>query len=263
MITVQLKGGIGNQLYQIAAIYSHAKEHNLKFVLNYELEFGAMQGLHPKTYKNTFYKNLESIEKDFNIACREPSFKHSTIPFLGIEHDVVYDGYYQSWKYFQSLSRDDLNSIFDFGELIDKVDNTINNLKTKNNVSNVVGVHIRRGDYFRNPQIFNIIKSDYYDKAKGHFDKDDTLFLYCTDDKVTVNKEFSFDERNILSNASTELLDLCLLSRCDSLIMANSSFSAWGGYLGKEKQKIFYPQNWFAKEGPSTSDLIDPNWIGL
>ena len=60
MITVQLKGGIGNQLYQIAAIYSHAKEHNLKFVLNYELEFGAMQGLHPKTYKNRLKKILTS-----------------------------------------------------------------------------------------------------------------------------------------------------------------------------------------------------------
>ena len=34
MITVQLKGGLGNQLYQIAAIYAHAKEYNVKFVIN-------------------------------------------------------------------------------------------------------------------------------------------------------------------------------------------------------------------------------------
>jgi len=34
MITAKLKGGLGNQLYQIAAAYSLAKKHNQKFFIN-------------------------------------------------------------------------------------------------------------------------------------------------------------------------------------------------------------------------------------
>ena len=261
MITIQIKGGIGNQLYQVTTVYAHAKKHNLKFVLNYNLEFGAMQGQHPKIYRNSFYKNFETTEVPFNIACREPSFAYKPLPFLGIEHDVVYEGYYQSWKYFDSVDQDELNKLYHFGNnLSEKCDKGLTALKKKHNVDKIVGVHIRRGDYYRNPDIFNIVKKDYYDKAKEHFDKD-TLFVYCTDDLNQVRKEFKFDEKNVLANGSSELEDLYVLSQCDSLIMGNSSFSAWGGYLGKKKEKIFCPKKWFEYKGPPTDDLVDPNWV--
>ncbi len=263
MVTVQIKGGIGNQLYQIAAVYSHAKTHNLQFVLNFNLEFGAMQGTHPKLYADTFYKNFETIDTLFNIAAREPSFMYKPLPFLGIENDVVYDGYFQSWKYFQNLDRDTLNRVFEFEDkIVKKVDKGLTSLKEKYGVERVVGVHIRRGDYLKNPQIFNIVKRDYYDRAKEIFGKD-ALFLYCTDDLPRVKKEFTFDERNVLANGESEMEDLCVLSQCDDIIMANSSFSAWGGYLGKEKGKIICPKKWFEYKGPPCTDLKDPKWVQI
>jgi hypothetical protein len=261
MVTVQIKGGIGNQLYQIAAVYSHALTHNIKFVLHYELEFGAMQGKHPKVYKDTFYKNFESVDTPFNIAVREPSFLYKPLPFLGIENDAVYEGYFQSWRYFQNLDRNTLNRIFTFEDTVkEKVDKGLKKIKEKYNVEKIVGVHIRRGDYLRNPQIFNIIKNEWYQKAKDMFPKD-TLFLYTTDDLPTVKKEFTFDDRNVLANGSSEMEDLYILTQCDDIIMANSSFSAWGGYLGKEKGKIICPKKWFEYKGPPCNDLKDPKWV--
>tara|TARA_R100000995_G_scaffold83812_1_gene60697 strand:+ start:6243 stop:7034 length:792 start_codon:yes stop_codon:yes gene_type:complete len=263
MITVQVKGGIGNQLYQIAAVYSHALTHNLKFVLNYELEFGAMQGKHPKVYKDSFYKFFESVDFKFNIAVREPSFLYKPLPFLGIENDAVYEGYFQSWRYFQNLDQETLNKIFNFEDKIkDKVNKGLTKLKEKHGVDKIVGVHIRRGDYFRNPDIFNIVKKDYYDRAKEEVGKD-SIFIYTTDDLPSVRKEFTFDDKNILSNGSSEMEDLCVLSQCDDIIMANSSFSAWGSYLGKEKGKIICPKKWFEYKGPPSEDLKDPKWVQL
>ena len=262
MITIQLKGGIGNQLYQIAAVYAHAKKNNLKFVMNYKLEFGAMQGNHPKIYKDSFYKNFESVDQSFNIACREPSYKYKELPFLGIEHDVVYDGYFQSWKYFKDVDREEIRKLFNFTNT-KRGTRAIESLRNHLGVDKIVGVHIRRGDYFKNPNIFNIVKADYYNKAKENFNPKTTAFIYTTDDIHTVKREFKFDSHNVLANGRDELEDLYLLSQCDSLIMANSSFSAWAGYLGKEKETIYYPKKWFGKDGPPTDDLIDPNWIGL
>jgi len=263
MITVQLKGGLGNQLYQIAAIYAHAKEHNVKFVINYSLEFGAMQGQHPRTYKKSLYKNLETIDLPFHIACREPSFKYKKLPFLGIEHDVVYDGYFQSWKYFKNLDRDQLNNVFPFSvDCITKTKKAIRKLKEKYQATEVVGVHIRRGDYYKNPEIFPIVGSEYYNKAKENFDKD-ALFLYCTDDETQVRKEFKFDTKNVLANGSDELMDMCVLSECDSVIMGNSSFSSWGAYLGKEKKLVTSPKKWFGPKGPPDGDLVDPKWLKI
>jgi len=54
------------------------------------------------------------------------------------------------------------------------------------------------------------------------------------------------------------MLDLCVLSHCDSLIIANSTFSAWASYLVKEKSEVYYPGKWLGTE--VCDDLFDPKW---
>ena len=44
-----------------------------------------------------------------------------------------------------------------------------------------------------------------------------------------------------------------LMSQCDGHILANSSFSWWGAWLGTNKdKKVIAPKNWF---GPSKSNF--------
>jgi hypothetical protein len=65
-----------------------------------------------------------------------------------------------------------------------------------------------------------------------------------------------------LSNCKSEIEDLYLLSQCDAHILTNSSFSWWGNYLGKEKEKTVVPNIWFGPHGPKdTHDVYRDNWI--
>ena len=46
--------------------------------------------------------------------------------------------------------------------------------------------------------------------------------------------------------------------------MSNSSFSWWGGWLGKSKEIIVSPDQWFGPEGPKDyDDRFSENWIKI
>jgi hypothetical protein len=54
--------------------------------------------------------------------------------------------------------------------------------------------------------------------------------------------------------------DMCLMSMCDGHIIANSSFSWWGAWLGKGKTVA--PKRWFGESGPQDwSDIYCEGWI--
>ena len=60
---------------------------------------------------------------------------------------------------------------------------------------------------------------------------------------------------------SSDIQDLYSLSQCDSVIIANSSFSWWGSYLGKEKETVIAPARWFGKDGfQDFEDIYNKNW---
>ena len=52
---------------------------------------------------------------------------------------------------------------------------------------------------------------------------------------------------------------------CHNFIISNSSFSWWGAYLSRRKNKIVIsPETWFGPEGPKIWDDIYANgWIIL
>ena len=57
-ITVNLKGGLGNQLFQILAGVNYAKKHNKDFFIDYSNQFHASQGNHPNEYKSNLFEAI-------------------------------------------------------------------------------------------------------------------------------------------------------------------------------------------------------------
>ena len=127
----------------------------------------------------------------------------------------------------------------------------------------MTSVHIRRGDYISSPHMTefhtNLSETDYYQKAMEIIGGD---FMFISDDIEWCKENFKGD--NIFYSPFTEELeDLCLMTYCTNNIIANSSFSWWGAYLGFDG-KVIAPNNWFGPKGPKkTQDLIPNNWIKI
>ena len=56
--------------------------------------------------------------------------------------------------------------------------------------------------------------------------------------------------------------DLRLMSACRHFVIANSTFSWWGAWLGGGKDKIVVaPRVWFVDQSISTKDIVPESWI--
>lgn len=138
------------------------------------------------------------------------------------------DFYFQDPKYFEKYA----NEIkMMFGDItwqgIDMID--------------LVSLHVRRGDYVGNSFYIDLTQTDYYQKAMAEFPH--RKFLIFSDDIEWCKQQEIFKGCEFSAGRS-ELEDLNLMMRCDGHIVANSTFSWWGAWLGKGK--VIAPKAWYA-----------------
>lgn len=95
------------------------------------------------------------------------------------------------------------------------------------NFKGTVAVHIRLGDY---PTERRISFDWYIDKIKEHSNQRILLFSDGTDEELSPLLEIENTERVFFGGA---IQDIIAISRCEYLIGSDSSFSAWGAYLGQ------------------------------
>lgn len=106
-----------------------------------------------------------------------------------------------------------------------------------------VSLHIRRGDYTGNTFYVNLSATDYYEKAMAEFP--DRKFLVFSDDIKWCKEYFDGRDNIEFSEGRGELEDLNLMMKCDGHIIANSTFSWWGAWLGKGKVVAPSITNWY------------------
>ena len=185
MIASNIKGGLCNQMFQIAAGYAHARRCGTFYGINYGLEHNCIQGHPPTKYKDTLYKNIMTINDVPDDVYHEPKFEYSPIPK---KKDLLIDGYFQSERYFADC-KDDVRSLFSFpDETVTKIDKKFNQIYKKK-----IGVHIRRGDYKTYSTTHPPLPVNYYERALEKFSMEilagDSLFILCTDDLKSVQGE--------------------------------------------------------------------------
>jgi hypothetical protein len=260
MISCNLRGGIGNQLFQIAATHALALRHNDISGFDLDICSTPNQGNESSKYKDNILSNLPKIDYvnyNFKNYYFEQKFSYDEIPY---KEELLINGYFQSELYFKdykkeiinlfNISNENKNIVKEFFNFIGLVDKPI------------TSIHIRRGDYLKHPDFHPVCPIEYYNKAIEYIG--DSYFVFISDDMVWVKNNFKGNDY-FYSNFNDEILDLTLQTQCDNNIIANSSFSWWGAYLNQNiKKKVITPKNWFGKNGPQdTEDLIPKNWIIL
>ena len=103
-----------------------------------------------------------------------------------------------------------------------------------------VSLHIRRGDYVKTNQVLDM---KYYKKAIMRMQRvyKEPLFLIFSDDLDWVKKNLDIGHDCIYVNENKTLQDyeeLMVMSKCQSNIIANSTFSWWGAWLNRNPEKM-------------------------
>lgn len=226
-------GGVGNQLFIVAAGYAYAKKHNKKFAINVS-NWNASQGKNAIEYKNTLFKNFNfEIPTNDAIVINEKRTNYDELPFY--DSSVILSGYFQSFKYFEDVA-DEFISMLNLPNVNDNI------LKEKN-----VAIHIRRGDYIQHANIHYVCNTEYFKNQLLKFEGFQKHAF--TDSLEYVSREFNGSDFNIIKSNS-ELLDLSFMSKHDNIICSNSSFSWWASLLGKPKKQIIVPDKWFLNYQP-------------
>ena len=262
MITNVLYGGLGNQLFQIAAGFAHSKRMKTDYALNYNCYLNKKfigQGYSPEKYKDNFYSKIPATDKEEKSFFRyiQPDFRYNQLPF---SDNLILHGYFQSEKFFENFHKEIRQLFFFSAELKNKIKK-----KMAFSTKRKVGVHIRRGDFTheKNKHFHPLIDVNYYSKAMDFFSSDCVDFIIFSDDFKSVNDEFDISNFKNLNNTN-ELEDLYSLSQCDGIIMSNSSFAWWGTWLGKDKYRVVAPSIWFNFSDPSiAADLYRDEWIRI
>ena len=285
MITCNLIGGLGNQLFQIFTTISYAIKSKEKFIFLNSETIGTGKTKVRNTYwNNLLYKLKYFLTHDFPnfIIIKEIGFTFndiiSEINNTKINNNnICLYGYFQSYKYFQ----DKYELIYKMLDIKKQKENVIK-LSGISNLENIVSMHFRLGDYEEFPNIYQILTYEYYKKAFEYIinfykiiENQNIFNLYilffCEDkDLKNVNiiiEKFKIDfPHNFISRASSSLKDweqMLLMSCCKHNIIANSSFSWWGAYLNSNPGKIVcYPETWFVNN-TDTKDLCPLEWIKI
>ncbi|MBV03469.1 MAG: alpha-1,2-fucosyltransferase [Rhodobacteraceae bacterium] len=257
MLTSFLQGGLGNQLFQIAATLAVSVESGHAVVFNTANHDLPKQGRPCEKYIKTIFRNLNFSSEaavSTDHLYHEPYFHYKKIPPLSGNTCLI--GYFQSERYFEKYSSY-IRKVFSIDEITKK---KINEKYSEVLVKNPIAIHVRRGDYLQFSDTHPPCKMEYYMAAIKEF-PDNSNFLVFSDDiawckEKFVGREYIFSENN------EDLVDFYLISLCSGAIISNSSFSWWASWLGEtNNKKIIAPKNWFGESVKfDTRDLLPSRW---
>lgn len=265
MIYCNLKGGLGNMMFQIAATISLSIDRkdkcsfpNLVDHLNYLNQDKTYNPNlnHANEYLNIFKKLMNDKFTTNPIYIKYPfEFVDITLP----KGSILIDGFFQNEKYFKK-NKNEVIQMFDFeGVCGEYVKNKYKFLNNK-----ITSIHIRRGDYLKYPNHHPPQTLDYYKKAIDLLKKETDLFLIFSDDILWCKENLHLDNIIYIENEK-DYNELYLMSLCKNNIISNSSFSWWGAWLNNDPDKIVIgPKIWFGNAIKHNTDGILPeNWIKM
>jgi hypothetical protein len=200
------------------------------------------------------------------VSLREPSFAYT--PLASPCERVALDGYFQSWRYFSDQAQEIRTGL----ELTAPLSPENAALLRQIESDNAICLHVRRGDYVSNEKsaaFHGALDLGYYRRGLetlGALTHRATLYVF-SDDPGFCRAHLRFDLPTVIvepHEPDRPWEDLRLMSACRHFVIANSSFSWWGAWLGRRADKrVIAPERWFLEGEHDTRDLCPPEWTRL
>ena len=278
MITCNLMGGLGNQIFQIFATISYAIKSRNKFEFLNLTTLGAGS----TTIRYTFWESFFNKLKPFLISelpdpihiIRENVYPYNELSVLEMQNtNVMIYGYFQSYKYFQ----ENYSIIYRLLNIDKMKSNLLNQLNLScDYLENTVSMHFRIGDYKKIQEYHPLATYDFYERSLSYIQNSKSIskfnvIYFCEDCDIddvieTINKlviKFPMYTFTRGTNTLEDWQQMLFMSCCHHNIIANSSFSWWSAYLNSNSDKIVcYPSVWFGQiANNDTRDLCPPDWV--
>ena len=253
MVISNLKGGLGNYLFQIAVGFSLALDNNVPFRI--DLSKIMVVHSHWNLYIDNIFRKIETINNNHTLNhYKYESLTYQPIPYFD---NIFIDGYYQSEKYFEKNKE----AILDLFNLDSNTEKYLNEKYSHIiNDENTCSIHVRRGN-FLSIDFYNKLDMNYYNRAIDIIGRD-KHFIVFSNDIPWCKSAFTGLNVTFIEN-EVDYIDLYLMSLCKNNITANSTFSWWGSYLNRNpNKKIVTPKTWFTHTH-SNDDLIPDTWIKI
>ncbi len=186
------------------------------------------------------------------------------LPEAFLPGNRYYEGFWQCIKNFEAIKPQLLN-VFEHPEPNDYNHDLIMQISSCNSV----GIHIRRGDYLNEPEFRNICGVEYYKKGVEMVLSDGDrheFFIFSNDmqwckeniEPLVGNSVIHYVTGNKGKNSCW---DMFLMTYCNDLIIANSSFSWWGAFLNKKESRVYAPDPWVNRA--CEIDNYEKSWIKI
>jgi len=267
MITIKIKGGLGNQMFQYATARALSLFNDTSMILDIS------------SYNNPRRKYPYPFVLDkFNIANNRGKSKDARlikerifawdidlIQKFGNEN-VILDGYWQAEEYFKQYRNVILKEFILKEEYITTQLLAMEERITGN--KEPIFMHIRRNEIVVDVaarKAHEKKKKNYYIRALSMMNKwfPDSLIVGVSDDYQWMKNEFG-EVIDVTLEKFTDYETIYLMSKCKHSIIANSSFSWWGSWLINNPNKIIIvPNQWTIDRNNSNINIIPFEWIKL
>ena len=289
MIVIQICGGLGNQMFQVALGRKLACVNQAPLKLDLtplrtdplrsyacspfrlDAEFASDRDLN--TFAIPLARRMGRIGTVFSTffpgknVVREKAFPFDP-EILKVKSPAYLIGYWQTERYFADIA-DTIRADF---QLVEPFTADRHDLLNQIQASTAVSVHVRRGDYVTNPSaavVHGTCSPHWYAQAMTRMAERvaNPKFFVFSDDADWARDNLPNPDGTVFVRQQADgrdHQDMHLMANCRHHIIANSSFSWWGAWLNPRQDKqVIAPAKWFNQSANDTCDLIPEGWEQL
>lgn len=249
MIGVEMIGRTGNQLFQYAFALAASKKLGTAFYISTASGYAFRL---PNYFDLNGYSKLKNMVWRIITRFVKPRpqlIEDWTSPEDNahlIEDGVLYSGFYQSERYFQSCQADVRKAFTLKAEHRNNFEKKYGDLfRTKK----ILAVHVRLTDYlnFGSEELGGknlTLPLSYYEACLSQVNDSQYDCVFILSDDAAAAKALFGEKEQYRFSQESEIIDFQLMLNADALIIANSSFSWWAAYLNTRAEKVFAPKYW-------------------
>lgn len=268
-ITVELSGGIGNQLFQLAAALVVSNRTNREFRLDpLNVKFSGFRGVQRRQLLiSELLKKNELLGVSSAMLLRLSSSTSKRLREEGPLDDLIQRvdgstrrmfGYFQRFELAETAS----------SEMFSRLESSrVSRQILQPEPKEYIAVHVRRGDYLRpKAQSYHgLIGKDYFLNAIRFASSctgirtvkivsDDSIAAEALLSKPLMTEGF----RVLPQSRDTEWGDLGALANSAAIVMSNSSFSWWGAFIAHKQHEtlVVAPEPWLVVNGNGIESVL-------